>query len=125
MPEDALENLPASYGDPATGLVAEAEHSAAAVASNALSAELAALAPDDLRLLKLRFADGLTVAAIARATSEDSKKLYRRIQRLLSELRVRLVRRGIDGADVLSVIGRSDLQLSVAWSSHGDTRCRR
>ena len=125
MPEDALKDLPASYGDPATGLVAEAEHSAAAVASNALSAELAALAPDDLRLLKLRFADGLTVAAIARATSEDSKRLYRRIQRLLSELRVRLVRRGIDGADVLSITGRADLQLSVAWASHADTRCRR
>jgi RNA polymerase sigma factor (sigma-70 family) len=125
VPEDVLKDLPASYGDPATGLVTEAEHSAAAVASNALSAELAALAPDDLRLLKLRFADGLTVAAIARATAEDSKKLYRRIQRLLSELRVQLVRRGIDGADVLSVIGRSDLQLSVAWSSHGDARRRR
>jgi RNA polymerase sigma factor (sigma-70 family) len=125
VPADALEDLPASYGDPATGLVAEAEHSAAADASNALSAELAALAPDDLRLLKLRFADGLTVAAIAKVTAEDSKKLYRRIQRLLSELRARLVRRGIDGGDVLSITGRADLQLSVAWASHADTRSPR
>jgi RNA polymerase sigma factor (sigma-70 family) len=123
--DDALVDLPASYGDPATGLVAEAEHSAAADAVNALSAELASLAPEDLRLLKLRFADGLTVAAIARSTSEDSKKLYRRIQRLLSALRARLVRRGIDGTDVLSITGRADLQLRVAWSSHAGTRCLR
>ena len=72
MPEDELKDLPASHGDPATAR-GRAEHSAAAVASNALSAELAALAPDDLRLLKLRFADGLTVAAIARARQKTPR----------------------------------------------------
>lgn len=113
--DDALDDVPAEYGDPMSGLMSEAETSTAAQTSRVLSDELAALAPDDLRLLKLRFADGLTVAAIAKSTSDDAKRLYRRISRLLEELRERLHQRGIEQHEVLGMLGRTDLNLT--WVS--------
>ena len=115
--DEALEDVAAEYGDPMTGLVSHEEASVATHASRVLSDALAALAPNDLRLLKLRFADGLTVAAIAKSTSEDAKRLYRRIRRLLEELRDRLQQRGVDQHEVLAMLGRTDLQLTGVWAS--------
>jgi RNA polymerase sigma factor (sigma-70 family) len=93
--ESAMQDLPASYGDPSDGLVAEAEVSAFAETSRALSAELEQLRPEDRELLQSRFRDGLSVADIARATRQDARKLYRRFESVLGGLRARLAGRGI------------------------------
>jgi RNA polymerase sigma factor (sigma-70 family) len=93
--ENAMQDLPASYGDPSDSLVAEADASAFAETSRALSAELDHLSPEDQELLKSRFRDGLSVADIARATKQDARKLYRRFESVLAGLRARLEGRGI------------------------------
>jgi RNA polymerase sigma factor (sigma-70 family) len=121
--DDALHDFPASYGDPTSGLIAEAEESTATEMSRALSAELATLAPEDLRLLKLKFLSGLSVAAIARTTSEDSKRLYRRLERLLARLCARLQERGIHRSDVFNLLGRADLKLTGAWALRHEASC--
>ena len=115
--EDALTGVPASSPDPMAGLVADDEQVKATAIAAALAAALNTISPRDRRLLKLRFVDGLTVAAIARQTACDSKRLYRRLARLLGELRRSLSRRGLRAADVLSLFGRVDLTLTTNWES--------
>ena len=54
----------------------------------ALTSALAALDPEDRLLLRLRFEDEVSVPAIARLLGEPSPfKVYRRIDRLLAQLR--------------------------------------
>jgi RNA polymerase sigma factor (sigma-70 family) len=54
------------------------------------------LQPTDRLLVRLRFDENLTVAQIARALQMDQKALYRRFERLLRDLRTRMVRLGRD-----------------------------
>jgi RNA polymerase sigma factor (sigma-70 family) len=112
--EDALENTPAPGGDPASGLDSDANAGMAARTAEILAVELSRLAPDDLELLKSRFRDGASVADIARATGQDSKLLYRRLKRVLQELRANLEARGVDRSEVLELAG-SDFELALEW----------
>lgn len=62
-----------------------------------LADALSALAPADQLLLTLRFRDGLSGAAIARAVGQPSPfHVYRRLNGLYAELRVALARRGVE-----------------------------
>ncbi|MGH9308790.1 MAG: RNA polymerase sigma factor [Vicinamibacterales bacterium] len=112
--DDVLDDAPAPATDPARGLTAEENTVVAARTSQILAAELARLAPDDQELLKSRFRDGLSVADIARSTGQDSKVLYRRLKRLLQELRASLEARGVEGSAVLELAG-SDFEIGVEW----------
>lgn len=56
------------------------------------------LAPEDRRLIALRFGRELTVRAIGDAMGTDPKPLYRRLDRALKTLRHRLSALGVDGA---------------------------
>lgn len=68
--------------------------------------------PEEERLLlQLRFQEGMTVAQIARATHEDQKQLYRRIERCMRDIRRGLEETGISPGDVLDLIGRDDAVL--------------
>ena len=60
------------------------------LARHALHKALIALDPADRALIDLRFRAGLGVADIARAMQVEQKPLYRRFERLLSDLRRRL-----------------------------------
>jgi RNA polymerase sigma factor for flagellar operon FliA len=53
---------------------------------------------DDRLLCRLRFEGGLSIAEIARVLRVDQKPLYRRLQRVLVELRRRLMHAGIDAS---------------------------
>jgi RNA polymerase sigma factor (sigma-70 family) len=64
-------------------------------ATEALGRALRALTPDDSRLLKLRFTDGLAISTIARQEGMDQASLYRRVAALLRRLRRDLEGRGI------------------------------
>jgi RNA polymerase sigma factor (sigma-70 family) len=65
----------------------------------ALQCALAALAPRDVLLLKLRFVDDLSAQAIARMLDMPSPfHVYRRLNGLLAELRHTLGRRGVESA---------------------------
>jgi RNA polymerase sigma factor (sigma-70 family) len=103
--EDALQDIPASYGDPASGLIADEQASAAAETLRALALELARLAPEDRQLLESRFLDGVSIADIARTTCQDSKKLYRRFERILAGLRDGLERQGIGRSEAAGLTG--------------------
>jgi RNA polymerase sigma factor (sigma-70 family) len=64
-----------------------------------------ALAPDDRLLLQLRFDSEMTVAEIARSMQLEQKQLYRRIERLLRDLRAELERNGIAADEAAALIG--------------------
>ncbi|HEX6086583.1 MAG TPA: sigma-70 family RNA polymerase sigma factor [Thermoanaerobaculia bacterium] len=82
------------------------------VAGEKLSALMAAefeRLPDDERLIfQLRFAQGMTVAQIARMLQRDQKLLYRLMEKRLREIRSRLERAGIVPREVLELIGREE-----------------
>lgn len=65
------------------------------------------LRPEDQRLLRRRFAEGASVADIARADGSDQKTLYRRLQGVLTQLRDRLQQSGVSAADALPLLGNS------------------
>jgi RNA polymerase sigma factor for flagellar operon FliA len=66
------------------------------------------LPDEDCVLLQQRFGEGMTVAQIARATRQDQKHLYRRIERRLHEIRKLIETSGLASAEVLDLIGRGD-----------------
>lgn len=78
----------------------------------ALVAGLASLAPEDRRIVRLRFERGMPVVDIARALRLESKPLYRRLDHIIRALRSELQRRGIDESEITRVIGHPTLTLS-------------
>ena len=56
----------------------------------ALGRTLAKLPSEDSLIVKMRYLDGFQVAAVARALHLPQKPLYRRVERLLGELRRKL-----------------------------------
>jgi len=58
----------------------------------------AGLSPQEALILKMRFDDAMTVAAISRTLQLDQKRLYRVIDRILSRLRGALQAEGVSGA---------------------------
>jgi len=60
---------------------------------------------DDRLLVRLHFEAGASIAEISRMLAVDQKPLYRRLQRLLRDLRVRLRKQGVYADDVEEVIG--------------------
>jgi len=61
-----------------------------------LRSAIEGLAEEEQVILKLRFFEGMKVAAIARALRLDQKKLYRRIDQLLEGLRAEMTANGVD-----------------------------
>jgi RNA polymerase sigma factor (sigma-70 family) len=113
--EDALQDVPASYGNPIGGLLAEATASVAAQTAAALSAELSQLPAEDQLLLKSRFLNGNSVIDIAKESCQDAKKLYRRLERLLARLRAKLEMQGIRYSQVQDLLADGDAELTAAW----------
>jgi RNA polymerase sigma factor (sigma-70 family) len=71
----------------------------AAELSSVLEQALDSLDASDRLLVRLRFDDGLAVPEIARMLGEPSPfRVYRRLDRLLSTLRQKLARSGIEGS---------------------------
>ncbi|MEO8381389.1 MAG: sigma-70 family RNA polymerase sigma factor [Acidobacteriota bacterium] len=65
--------------------------------------------PDDARLiLQLRFEGGMAVSQIARMLKIEQKVLYRRLERLMRDLREKLERAGLSAEDILDLVGRDE-----------------
>lgn len=64
---------------------------------------------DDRLLLRLRYQSGTSVADIARMLGVAQKPLYRRLQRLLTDLRACLQRHNIGAHDIENVIGNGGI----------------
>jgi RNA polymerase sigma factor for flagellar operon FliA len=78
----------------------------------ALASALRRLSPENRRLVAMRFHGGLSVADIARELALDQKALYRRLGRVLAELRRHLQEHRVDSADANDAIGAPDWELT-------------
>jgi RNA polymerase sigma factor for flagellar operon FliA len=65
---------------------------------------MARIPAHDRVFLRLRYEDGLSVAAIARMSSLDQKELYRRLERLLKGIRLDLAAEGIGWSEVSRLV---------------------
>jgi RNA polymerase sigma factor (sigma-70 family) len=71
----------------------------------ALGRAMERLGPEDRMIVRMHFADGLTLAAVARALNLEQKPLYRRIEKLRAVLRESLEGEGVHGSDVRGLLG--------------------
>lgn len=82
-------------GEPDAHTLLEREQSRSEIVAQ-IEAALASMPAEDQLIMRLRFWDGMTVADIARTLQLDQKPLYRRIDRLLTHVKNRLMAVGVD-----------------------------
>jgi len=115
--DDVLAEVP-SPQPPTDDVIAERERTATSSrVAAALKAAMAGLDAQDRLVLALRFEDGRTVVEIAGMLKLDQKGLYRRLERLLKDLRNALQAQGIESAAVMEMFDSP--AVSIDWS--GDT----
>lgn len=98
--EDTLILVPDGSGSPEDALVDRARAESGMRIAARLKETIAECPQQDQLILTLRYEDGRSVADIAGVVGEDQKKLYRRFEHLLRDLRQRLESRGISAGDV-------------------------
>jgi RNA polymerase sigma factor for flagellar operon FliA len=119
--DDALVEVPAQTMAPDQA-AAQAEHEATAQrVADVMKALLAPIDTQDRLLLTLRFQDGRTVADIAKILHADQKALYRRLDRLLAQLRLGLEREGIDAGAIAAVLEDPAIQFEWDGVTSGET----
>src|SRR5262245_43748887 len=112
--DEALVNVP-SAERPADDAAADRDReTTAARVSAALQQLTATLEPQDRLIIAMRFEDGRTVADIAATLRLDQKALYRRVDRLLLDLRRALEAQGIDAAAIRDLLDSPVVEL--AWT---------
>jgi DNA-directed RNA polymerase specialized sigma24 family protein len=106
--DQGLEEIPSGLDAPDEGLAEVERTDLIKRARTVLARAVAALKPQDRRILKLRFCCGASIADIARTTGLKQKALYGRFDRLLGTLRSHLENSGIVDRDILEAIGRTE-----------------
>lgn len=97
--EEALESMAAAEPAPEERLLEKEETGRKRQANRCLMEAMRELEPQDQIILRLRFAEGMQIADVARTLHLEARPLYRRIERLVAELRRGLGERGIAGED--------------------------
>ncbi len=121
-PEEALAEV-AAPGLRADDAVAEQERqSTADRVSRVLKRLMSQSETQDRVILAMRFDDGRTVAEIALALGLDARALYRRVERLLRDLRKGLEAEGIDAASVLEML--ESPAVSIEWGGQEPAKTR-
>jgi RNA polymerase sigma factor (sigma-70 family) len=87
-----------------------AQHTAAAI-----DAAIATMPPEDQLILQMRFWNARTIPQIARALKIDGKKLYKRIGKLLAQLKLTLEGAGVVAADAHELLEHPDHELAFAF----------
>ena len=82
--------------------------------SCAMREAIGRLPENDRLLLQLRFESRFTIAQISRSMQIEQKLLYRRMDKLMRDLRAELERAGIDPRAAADLIGREGAQLDFA-----------
>ena len=117
-PEEALRHVPADDRQ-ADDIVAERDRQATADrVSSVLKALMSRLDAQERLILTLRFEDGRTVAEIAAMLRLDQKALYRRVDRLLLELRRGLEAEGVAADAVLEML--ESPAVTIDWGREGE-----
>jgi RNA polymerase sigma factor for flagellar operon FliA len=114
----ALAHVPADL-PPLDDVIAERERvDTAARVGGALKAAMAGLDAQDRLIIALRFHDGRTIVEVAHMLRLDQKGLYRRLERLMKDLRTALEARGIAATAVMEMF--QSPAVSIDWK--GDTK---
>ena len=74
----------------------------------ALARAMEQLGAEDQLIVRMHFAEGRTLAFVARTLNLEQKPLYRRIERLRAHLRAFMEGRGVSGADVRDIVGEGE-----------------
>lgn len=113
--EGQLANVPAPPALSADLVDAEEQRTRATLAGDALARALPQLPPGDQLIIRLRFHDGFTVARIAQLVGEEQRLLYRRIERMLRQLRAALEASGVSADDVLGLLGNPAVDIPAVF----------
>jgi RNA polymerase sigma factor for flagellar operon FliA len=103
----------AAFGAADAGVERDERMRTARRVSAALKRLMARIDPQERLILSLKFVDGHNVADIASMLAVDQKGLYRRLERLLRELRDDLHAEGIEPDEALAIF--DDPEISVDW----------
>jgi RNA polymerase sigma factor for flagellar operon FliA len=91
---EPLDLLPA-LGSPEDAVLAQADATERARIVGALDQAMGSMSAEDRLVLRMRFWEDVSVADIARALGLEQKPLYKRVDRLLAQLRRQLAHAGI------------------------------
>jgi RNA polymerase sigma factor (sigma-70 family) len=105
--DEALESRRADEQDPESAVLAGEAEAETRRAVACLRRAIDGLPAEDRLILRMRFDDGMTIAAVAANLRLEAKPLYRRLERLLRDLRASLEREGLQGETVLAALGSS------------------
>jgi RNA polymerase sigma factor (sigma-70 family) len=83
---------------------------------SALSSALAALPTADQTLLRLRYWSGIKVSQIAITSGLEQKQLYRRFERIWTDLKLRLAAAGVTAADLAEPLGYLEFEESAEFA---------
>jgi RNA polymerase sigma factor for flagellar operon FliA len=76
----------------------------------AINRAMAGLTWQERTILRMRYADGISVADVARALGLDQKALYRRVERLRARLREHLEQEGVGSREVREILGGEEAE---------------
>lgn len=76
---------------------------------------IATMESEDQIILRMRFWNGKKIPDIAQALKLDDKKLYKRITKLLAQLKFTLEGAGVEAADAREILDHSDHELAFAF----------
>jgi RNA polymerase sigma factor (sigma-70 family) len=80
-----------------------------------IDAAIATMPSEDQLILRQRFWNARTIPQIARALKLDEKKLYKRINKLLAQLKLTLEDAGVKSDDACELLDHSDHELAFAF----------
>lgn len=118
--DDVLEMEPEPTESADRAVRAREAAAAAEAAATALGKALAALPPQDRLILRMRFEDGFSWAQIARALQLEQKPLYRRVERVLTQLRAWLEASGLTAATAGEILQEQGFDRLFDGGDHGE-----
>jgi RNA polymerase sigma factor (sigma-70 family) len=112
--DDGLDEIPATGSDAGDLVIEHRREALAERVSAILRRVMSTLDPESQLILVLRFEDGRSVADIAATMHLDQKGLYRRVDRLLRQLRGALETDGVDASAIVEML--ESPAVSIDWS---------
>jgi RNA polymerase sigma factor (sigma-70 family) len=107
--EEVLQDLPAPGERPEERVFEHELRETRKRVAVALKKALDNLSPEDRLIVKMWIVDGLKIVDIARILCMEQKPLYRRLEKILKQLRSDLEREGVRWEQVADLLNRSDL----------------